>query len=76
MLENILLSVFTVASFVKSKKWSGGYELANRVVSGTPPWRIIDGLPIAELAVKIEYILIPNSLNQVNYVYIAHCSVL
>lgn len=76
MTENILLSVLTVASFVKSKKSSAGYELANRVVSGTPPWRIIDGLPGAELVVKIECILILSSLNQIYCVYFADCSVL
>lgn len=67
-MKNVSLSLLTVASFVKSKKSSAGYELANRVVSGPPPpqWRIIDGLPGAQL-VKIEYILILAGVNQLYY---------
>lgn len=69
-MKNVSLSLLTVASFVKSKKSSAGYELANRVVSGPPQWRIIDGLPAAQL-VKIEYILILASVNHIYYMFLS-----
>lgn len=70
MVENRLLGVLIAASVVKSKKWS--WKLANRVVSGSPPWRIIDALPVAELGVKSEYIVILASWNRIFCVYFAH----
>lgn len=69
-MKNVSLSILTVASFIKSKKSSAGYALANRVVSGPPQWRIIDGLPAAQL-VKIVYVLVLAGVNRISYMFLS-----